>query len=57
MEEKCWCLGHVVTFGKIGLPVYPITNLFTLEDYTAKQLVIEFLSKGWNVDSIYRVRQ
>ena len=34
-----------------------IKNLFELKGYTAKQLVREFPSKGWNVGSVYKVLQ
>jgi len=34
-----------------------IKNLFELKGYTAKQLVREFPSKGWNVGSIYELLQ
>ena len=35
----------------------PIKNLFALKGYNAKQLVIEFSSKGWDVSSIYKLLQ
>jgi len=34
-----------------------IKNLFELKGYNAKQLVREFLSKGWNVGSVYKLLQ
>jgi len=34
-----------------------IKNLFTLEDYNAKQLVREFLSKGWKIGSVHKLLQ
>jgi len=34
-----------------------IKNLFELKVYTAKQLVREFPSKGWNVSSVYKLLQ
>ena len=34
-----------------------IKNLFELKEYTANQLVREFLSKGWNVGSVYKLLQ
>ena len=32
-----------------------IKNLFDLKGYTAKQLVREFPSKAWNVESVYEL--
>jgi len=32
-------------------------NLFTLKSYNAKDLVREFLNKGCNVDSVYKLLQ
>ena len=34
-----------------------VKNLFELKGYTAKQLVREFPSKGWNVGSVYELLQ
>ena len=34
-----------------------IKKLFELKGYTAKQLVREFPSKGWNVGSVYKLLQ
>jgi len=34
-----------------------VKNLFSLEGYNAEQLVREFSSKGWNVDSVYKLLQ
>ena len=34
-----------------------IKNLFELKGYTAKQLVREFPSNGWNVCSVYKLLQ
>jgi len=34
-----------------------IKNLFELKWYTAKQLVREFTSKGWNIGSVYKLLQ
>ena len=34
-----------------------IKNLFELKGYTAKELVREFPSKGWNVGSVYKLLQ